>query len=90
MFEAMNARIEYLFDKDHALGHSMFLGLRREPTLTNLAKIFRNSIIPLLEEYFHEDWSRIQLVLGDHPDQRFKSNGDKLVKDEVRIPDSVF
>ena len=34
-------------------------------TIENLAGIFRNSIIPLLQEYFYEDYEKIRLVLGD-------------------------
>jgi 5-methylcytosine-specific restriction protein B len=31
-----------------------------------LGRIFRMEILPLLQEYFFEDWSRIQWILNDH------------------------
>ena len=36
------------------------------PTLEALGQIFRTSILPLLQEYFFEDWQRIQWVFNDH------------------------
>lgn len=62
----MNQRIELLLDRDHQLGHTYFLPLRTTPTLDRLASIFRSQVIPLLQEYFFEDWQRIAWVLNDH------------------------
>lgn len=62
----MNERIEALLDRDHCLGHAYFMPLKTEPTLPRLKQIFRDSILPLLQEYFFEDWQRIQWVLNDH------------------------
>ena len=42
------------------------MSLKTDPTIENLAKIFKNAIIPLLQEYFYEDYSKIQLVLSDN------------------------
>lgn len=67
MLETMNKRIEVLYDRDHCIGHAYFTKLKGEgmATLDELGKIFKNRIIPLLEEYFFEDWNKIRLVLGD-------------------------
>jgi len=69
LLEAMNARIESLFDRDHVLGHTYLMGLS---TFEDLVERFRSQIIPLLQEYFFEDWRRIQRVLNDsdHPADR--------------------
>ena len=40
--------------------------LKENPTIKVLASIFENKIIPLLQEYFYEDYRKIQLVLGDN------------------------
>lgn len=75
MLEMINERIEYLFDREHTIGHAFFTGLKDEPTVTKLADIFKKSVIPLLQEYFYEDYSKIMLVLGDngkeHDGQKF-------------------
>ena len=63
---AMNERIEILYDREHTIGHAFFLPLREKPTMTELQRIFTGSILPLLEEYFYEDWEKIRLVLADN------------------------
>lgn len=66
IFIKMNKRITVLFDREHTLGHAYFLPLKDAPTIETLANIFENSIIPLLQEYFYEDYEKIRLVLGDN------------------------
>ena len=68
LLKAINERIEALLDRDHTLGHSYFLPLKKSGanTLDNLARIFKKQILPLLQEYFFEDWERIHWVLNDH------------------------
>jgi len=62
----VNQRIEVLLDRDHCLGHAYFMPLKDDSSLERLEGIFRNQIMPLLQEYFFEDWERIQWVLNDH------------------------
>lgn len=66
MLDTINKRIEFLFDREHTIGHAFFTGLKDDPTVTRLASIFKKSVIPLLQEYFYEDYSKIMLVLGDN------------------------
>ena len=66
MLRVMNERITVLLGRDHCLGHAYFMPLKKEPTLANLKAIFSHKIIPLLQEYFFEDWRRIGWVLNDH------------------------
>lgn len=66
MVEVINRRIEVLYDREHTIGHAYFMSLKHDPSIDNLARIFENAIIPLLQEYFYEDYSKIQLILGDN------------------------
>jgi 5-methylcytosine-specific restriction endonuclease McrBC GTP-binding regulatory subunit McrB len=65
MLEAMNKRIEALVDRDHTLGHAYFMGSDGELSDDRLPEVFEQKVIPLLKEYFFEDWSKIRVVLGD-------------------------
>lgn len=65
LLEAMNDRIEFLFDRDHRIGHSYFIGVT---TYAELERVFLTKIIPLLQEYFYDDWEKIQLVFADLAD----------------------
>lgn len=66
ILEVMNRRIEVLLDRDHQLGHAYFMSLTNGDALPKLASIFRHQVVPLLQEYFFEDWQRIAWVLNDH------------------------
>ena len=62
----LNKRISVLYDREHTIGHAYFMPLKASPTIDTLAEIFANNIIPLLQEYFYEDYEKIRLVLGDN------------------------
>jgi 5-methylcytosine-specific restriction endonuclease McrBC GTP-binding regulatory subunit McrB len=64
ILSVMNQRIEVLLDRDHCIGHANFMILKKQPTLENLAHIFKQKIIPQLQEYFFDDWAKINLVLN--------------------------
>ncbi|WP_083825390.1 AAA family ATPase [Clostridium sp. DL-VIII] len=61
MLKKINARIEYLHDRDHTIGHAYFINNKN---LEDIKETLTNKIIPLLQEYFYEDYDRIGLVLG--------------------------
>ncbi|ABA74401.1 MULTISPECIES: McrB family protein [Pseudomonas] len=69
LLTALNARIEALYDREHTIGHAYFTPLKNlvpEARFEALVTIFRTRILPLLEEYFFEDWQKVRLVLGDN------------------------
>jgi len=62
LLQAMNSRIEKLLDKDHQIGHAYFMNVYSE---NELKLVFKDKIIPLLQEYFFGDYGKIGLVLGE-------------------------
>ncbi|MFC5409766.1 McrB family protein [Larkinella bovis] len=73
LLRTLNERIEYLYDRDHLLGHAYLLDVHSHEELCDA---FADRIIPLLQEYFYHDWRKMQFVLGDNaawgkaPDQK--------------------
>jgi 5-methylcytosine-specific restriction protein B len=64
LLRRINDRLEYLLDRDHRIGHAYLIGAK---TLDDLRRAFRMQIIPLLQEYFFDDFSRVALVLATPP-----------------------
>ncbi len=58
----INERIRVLKDREHQIGHSYFMKCKTEEDLKN---VFKNNIVPLLQEYFYGNYAYIGLVLGD-------------------------
>jgi 5-methylcytosine-specific restriction enzyme B len=93
MLTAINQRIEALYDRDHCIGHAYFTSLANVENdgkrFAELSNIFRNRIIPLLEEYFFEDWQKIRLVLADNQKaeqvSRFVVQKEELEEGLVRL-----
>lgn len=73
LLERLNSRIEALYDREHTLGHAFFIPVKKaldthyeDSAFEQLKWVFQNKIIPLLQEYFFDDWSKIRLVLADN------------------------
>ncbi|HEB7736980.1 TPA: AAA family ATPase, partial [Campylobacter jejuni] len=56
LLKAINTRIEYLLDREKTIGHAFFVSVEN---LEDLKKVFQNKIIPLLQEYFYNDYALI-------------------------------
>ncbi|MUK61559.1 AAA domain-containing protein [Aliivibrio fischeri] len=90
LLNALNKRIEALYDREHTLGHAFLFPAYNEQdedkAFELLKAAFKNKIIPLLEEYFYDDWNKIRLVLGDNQ----KSDELRFVKVHNEYYDSLF
>lgn len=73
LLSTLNNRIEVLLGRDHLIGHAYLMGAKDLP---GLAEAFRLRILPLLQEYFFEDWRRIAWVLNDDA----KPQGERFLR----------
>lgn len=64
VLRTINERIQVLLDRDHTIGHSYFLKIKNGDT-DSLKSVFKNNILPLLQEYFYHDYEKIALILGE-------------------------
>ena len=91
LLNAINQRIEALYDREHTLGHAFFIPISKlvddqDQAFDQLQLVFKNKIIPLLEEYFFDDWNKIRLVLGDNQ----KPERLQFVREEKQSFDHLF
>ena len=61
MLKRINARLMTLNSKDHTIGHAWFMDVL---SIEDLQAAFKNKILPLLQEFFYNDYAKIGLVLG--------------------------
>lgn len=95
LLRAMNQRIEVLYDRDHTIGHAYLMNVH---TLQDLDRAFRFKVLPLLQEYFYENWSQVRRVLADFGEGDFvqrrthpaiPTDDDQELQDEPAVIYSV-
>lgn len=85
LLKAINTRIEYLLDREKTIGHAFFISVEN---LEDLKKVFKNKIIPLLQEYFYNDYALINAVLNDNG-MIFEDKKDDKYLQKIKNLDSV-
>lgn len=88
LLEIINQRIEVLYDREHTIGHAYFCGLKKTATLDGLKNLFKKSVLPLLQEYFFDDYEKIAMVLGDN--QKRNRNYKFIVEDNGKDIHTLF
>lgn len=72
VLETLNHRITLRKDRDHQIGHAYFMTVKDKEGFN---QIFRKNVIPLLQEYFFNDWDGLRFVLGEEK----KESGDFIL-----------
>ncbi|MCY3826530.1 MAG: AAA family ATPase [Candidatus Dadabacteria bacterium] len=89
LLEAINSRIRFLLSRDMTIGHSYLIRVRN---FDQLKDVLLSRIIPLLQEYFYDDWHKIQLVFRDVKTGREKPepHETQIIKHEIVEGKKVF
>ncbi len=93
LLSTLNERIEFLLDREHTIGHSYFLNIN---TFEDLVNVFKNYIIPLLQEYFYEDFEKIKSIFDNNgfiTSKNISLNNQrksiyKLNEEALKVPDN--
>ncbi len=83
LLSTINERIEYLYDREHQIGHAYFTACRSR---ADVDVVMRHKVIPLLAEYFFEDWAKIAAVLGDLEPHEGPITGGFLKRSILKAP----
>lgn len=77
LLSIINIRIEKLLNRDHTIGHAY---LTHVFSLADLQHAFHNKIIPLLQEYFYNDYKKIGWVIGGDFFEQYSDNETGFAK----------
>ncbi|CAC9570418.1 hypothetical protein [uncultured Gammaproteobacteria bacterium] len=89
ILKVINQRIEILYDREHLIGHSFLMDIQ---DLSGLRNAFKNKILPLLEEYFYDDFEKIRKVLNDNGGRFYQKveENDSLSFDNENIQKDIY
>lgn len=76
LLKKLNDRLIVLKDRDHTIGHAWLWNIT---TIDGLRLAFKDKIIPLLQEFFYNDYEKLGLLLGD-----------RFIQTEVTVNNNLF
>lgn len=62
LLDTVNKRISALLNREMTLGHAYLINCKH---FSDLTAVIEDKWMPLLQEYFYDDWQRIRLVFAD-------------------------
>ncbi|WP_273327145.1 McrB family protein [Vallitalea guaymasensis] len=86
LIDIINKRINYFLGDEFQIGHAYFIGIS---SFEDIKIIFLNKIIPLLEDYFNNDFRKIQLIFNDL-DVNGNLHNKAIIKHELLNPTELF
>ncbi|MDE2822202.1 MAG: AAA family ATPase, partial [Chloroflexota bacterium] len=86
ILDTLNERIEYLYDREHQIGHAYFTNCASR---ADVDAVMRDRVIPLLTEYFFEDWEKVAAVLGDAASHDGPIKGGFLNRAVLKAPPGI-
>jgi 5-methylcytosine-specific restriction protein B len=86
LLSTINERIEYLFDREHQIGHAYLMHCQSKREVDS---VLRYKVIPLLAEYFYEDWAKVAMVLGDWQEGESDREGKFLDRKRLSAPSKM-
>ncbi|MEO6979938.1 MAG: hypothetical protein ABI113_16230, partial [Mucilaginibacter sp.] len=87
LLTTVNKRLEMLKDRDHLIGHAYFINVY---SIESLMAVFRDNLIPLLQEYFFGDYYKIQLVIGAGFIESESASVDFAIDDEDQYDEKII
>jgi hypothetical protein len=76
LLQKLNDRLTVLKDRDHTVGHAWLWNIT---TIDSLRIAFKDKIIPLLQEFFYNDYEKLGLLLGD-----------RFIQTEIIVNNNLF
>jgi len=84
LLRAINGRVVERLDREHQIGHTYLMGIQ---SLEALKRAFQNRVVPLLQEYFYDDWEKLRGVLNDNAFITRREDAERAVFDVLPSDD---
>jgi 5-methylcytosine-specific restriction enzyme B len=80
--DQLNTRIRPIAGRERQVGHALFF-IDGQPVATaaDFAEVFRDELLPLLQEYLYEDYRSLAQVLGDRVIDTTAQRPSEIIKD---------